>query len=193
MNASRSSEKIAPPGSTRRRRNSSRARFSSLLLSLTCEIRRQQLELPVVDEVIAETGKDLGVKVIGLETMDEQLDVLSSIEPSLAATFLVGAAKRPGVTDDAYVTLLSLYAQKKPGEILPVLEASEVFSPQEIKAQDDFTNRLLGSRNKIMVERMKPLLDAGGAFVAVGALHLIGKGGLIALLRADGFDVTAVR
>jgi uncharacterized protein YbaP (TraB family) len=165
--------------------------LAALTAAPLCELQRQQLELPIVDEVIARTGKELGVRIVALETMEEQTEVLASMDPSLAAVVLIDAAKRPALVDDVYATLLSLYAQQKPGEILPVIDASNVFTPEETKAQDDFANHLLGARNKIMAERMKPLLDAGGAFVAVGALHLVGKGGLIELLRGDGYAVTA--
>jgi uncharacterized protein YbaP (TraB family) len=167
--------------------------LAALTAAPPCEIQRQQGELPIVDEVIARTGKEFGVKVVGLETMEEQTEVLSSMDPSLAAIVLLDAVRRPGLTDDLYATLLSLYVQQEPGEILAVIDASRLFTPEETKAQDAFADHLLGARNKIMAERMKPLLDAGGAFVAVGALHLVGKGGLVALLRAEGFGVTAAR
>ncbi len=166
--------------------------LAALTAAPPCELRRQQLDLPIVDVVIAQTGKDLGVKVVGLETMDEQMDILSSIEPSLAATVLVSAARRPDFYSDVYATLLDLYALKRPGEILPVADASEILNPGESRAEDAFTAHLLGARNEIMTARMAPLLDDGPAFVAVGALHLIGKDGLIELLRARGFRVTNV-
>jgi uncharacterized protein len=43
-----------------------------------------------------------------------------------------------------------------------------------------------------MAERIAPLLKGGGAFIAVGALHLPGKTGLIERLRAEGYTVTKV-
>lgn len=40
-----------------------------------------------------------------------------------------------------------------------------------------------------MAERAAPLLEKGGAFIAVGALHLPGKEGLIERFRALGYTV----
>jgi hypothetical protein len=37
-----------------------------------------------------------------------------------------------------------------------------------------------------------PMLGEGGAFIGVGALHLVGKDGLVALYRAAGYTVTAI-
>jgi uncharacterized protein YbaP (TraB family) len=43
-----------------------------------------------------------------------------------------------------------------------------------------------------MAERAAPILAGGNVFMAVGALHLPGKDGLVELLRRQGFTVTAV-
>ncbi|MFQ5468324.1 MAG: TraB/GumN family protein, partial [Kiloniellaceae bacterium] len=50
--------------------------------------------------------------------------------------------------------------------------------------------RFNDDRNKLMARRMEPFLRAGGAFVAIGALHLPGDTGLVSLLRARGYRVT---
>jgi hypothetical protein len=36
------------------------------------------------------------------------------------------------------------------------------------------------------------MLQEGGVFIAVGALHLTGKRGLVALMREAGYTVTAI-
>ena len=38
----------------------------------------------------------------------------------------------------------------------------------------------------------EPLLEQGRVFIAIGALHLPGKQGLVALLREAGYTVTPV-
>ncbi len=43
-----------------------------------------------------------------------------------------------------------------------------------------------------MCDGALPHLDKGGAFIAVGALHLPGKTGLVSLLREAGYTLTAI-
>jgi len=45
-------------------------------------------------------------------------------------------------------------------------------------------------RNILMLNRMQPYLKKGNTFFAVGALHLIGKGGLLRLLESQGYKLT---
>jgi uncharacterized protein len=46
--------------------------FLAILTGLPkCEAERESLNLPEVDQFLAETGRDLGVKVIGLETAED--------------------------------------------------------------------------------------------------------------------------
>ncbi len=53
-------------------------------------------------------------------------------------------------------------------------------------------NELVAKRNQLMLERALPLLDAGGSFIAVGAVHQMGPDGLVALLQQRGSRVTAL-
>jgi hypothetical protein len=43
-----------------------------------------------------------------------------------------------------------------------------------------------------MVDRMQPFLDAGGAFIAIGAMHLPGDDGVLSLLANKGYEISAV-
>ncbi len=155
-----------------------------------CESLRQAADLPIVDNVIAETAKDLGVKVAALETFEEQGATLAALNPSDAAAILVSGAKKPGLDEDAYATLLDFYVAGRPLEAVPVVEASGLLSKEEIAAENSFSLLLLGDRNHVMAERAKPMIEAGGAFIAVGAFHLAGKDGLVSLFRAQGWQAT---
>ncbi|MBV9908778.1 MAG: TraB/GumN family protein [Hyphomicrobiales bacterium] len=155
-----------------------------------CEAAREAEDLPEVDQFLAQTGKDLGVKVVGLETPEEQLDAIAALRPEIAATLLILAARDPSLNDDLYATMLRLYRESRPAEILAISDAVEGLSDSERAAQDEFMRDLLQDRNSTMAERAAPLLASGGAFIAVGALHLSGKTGLVERFRADGYTVT---
>jgi uncharacterized protein len=165
--------------------------FLAVLTALpACEVSREALDLPEVDQLLAETAKDAGVKVIGLETPEEQLDAIATVRPETAGALLAVAAREPGMSDDLYATMLRLYRESRPAEILPISDAIGGLTEAERAAQDEFMRVLLVGRNSVMAERAAPLLAAGGAFIAVGALHLSGKDGLIERFRADGYTVT---
>jgi len=50
-----------------------------------------------------------------------------------------------------------------------------------------FVKRVLYDRSVVMAFRMQRQLRYGNAFVAIGALHLQGARGVLALLETDGF------
>jgi uncharacterized protein YbaP (TraB family) len=157
-----------------------------------CESEGALAGLPEVDQLIAETAKALGVPILALETVDEQLSSLSGVSPEIAAALLGAAARLPSLNDDSYVTLLALYKQKRPARAVAILDALPGLTPQERAADAEFLRVLLIGRNETMMERAAPLLAKGGAFIAVGALHLPGKGGLIERARAAGYQVTKI-
>jgi uncharacterized protein YbaP (TraB family) len=166
-----------------------------LMISLAlpaCETEAQAKGLPMVDEFLADDAIAHKVPVVGLESIDEQMKIIADVPEDVAALQLKIAARDPAYSDGAYATLLSLYGQKRPAAVIAYLDLPSRLSDAERKSNDEMTKLLLGDRNAHMAERAQPLLDRGGAFIAVGALHLSGKGGLVELLRARGYQVSKV-
>ena len=165
--------------------------FLAIATSLpSCEAEGQKQGLPEVDDTIARIGQSKGVPVIALETIAEQVAAIAGTPPKLAAEMLIATARSPELDDDAYVTLLHLYEEKHPARALAVLDAVPGIPEGDRTAERDFTKLLLVGRNEVMAERAAPRLEAGGAFIAVGALHLSGKEGLVERFRALGYRVT---
>jgi len=51
---------------------------------------------------------------------------------------------------------------------------------------------LLNDRNKNWVGQLKKIMKKEAVFVAVGAGHLVGEQGLIALLRKEGYNLRPI-
>ena len=88
-------------------------------------------------------------------------------------------------------TTKALYLEGDIAMLLPLVRA---YAPQTYdgKGHAEFQELLIAGRNRIMAGRAADHLEKGNAFMAVGALHLPGETGLIALLRQRGFTLEPV-
>lgn len=86
-------------------------------------------------------------------------------------------------------TTTALYLKGEIGLIMPSLRK---IVPDSLSEEDYelFLKYLISDRNQVMADRAVPIIDKGNTFIAVGALHLPGKVGIIELLRAKGYRVT---
>ena len=152
-----------------------------------CEQERQKRELPIFDSALTERARRAGTRIAALETADEQLAVLSAIPPDISSRILVGVARKTVSLDDGLATLTGLYLNHRSGMPLNPLMSWLLFGPTSSPA---FVRTVVGNRNQVMRQRARPILENGNALIAVGALHLAGEGGLVALFRQDGYTVT---
>ena len=151
--------------------------FLAILTALPkCEAERETLNMPEVDQFLAETARDARVKVIGLETAEEQLAAIASMRPQVVAALLTLAARDPGSERQSVCNDAQALSGKPTGRNPSTRDALGGLSEAERAAQDEFMRALLQGRNATMVERAAPLLASGGAFIAVGALASCGQG-----------------
>ena len=154
---------------------------SMLLATSDCE-RKQ----------VAEEAKKHGLTVKGLETIEQQLESLASIADDQQVAMLKVGIKYADRTDDLMESIVQMYLRREIGAAMPFQLALAAESGVPASAFDDFKKGLLSDRNVRMRDAAEPLLQDGSAFIAVGALHLVGPTGLVALLRERGYTVTAV-
>ncbi len=165
---------------------------STLLAISDCERRQIEAGLPVVDMRLAEHAKEKGIQVVGLETIELQLAALASVPDDEQLQMLKVGLAYADRTSDMLETLLQLYLKRQMGAAMPFQIALAEKSGFTAAAFNGFQKALLVDRNAGMAKKAAALMDKGQAFVAVGALHLPGKTGLVALLREAGYTVTAV-
>ncbi|MGV3637336.1 MAG: TraB/GumN family protein [Flavobacteriales bacterium] len=139
----------------------------------------------VLDQFLQRRGTSNGQRVIGIETMNEQMAAIDAIPLEEQARMLLDHVDHqgyPGITD----AMLDAYARQDLEALLEVGEQAGGM-PEELERS------LLTERNTRMVQRMDTLLRAGDpVFFLIGAAHLPTPTGLIAGLRAQGHTVEAV-
>ncbi|UHD18383.1 TraB/GumN family protein [Thiocapsa bogorovii] len=129
-----------------------------------------------------------GKRVEGLETMTEQLTVFDALPESDQITLLRETLASRDQLPRIFEALTAAYLKRDIDELQRLSEQHLADSDPRLAAL--FQRVVIDSRNLRMVERMAPLLDEGGWFIAIGALHLPGDQGVVALLRQRNHRVT---
>ena len=167
--------------------------LSGTMLSISaCETARERSGLKALDMRIEADAKAKGIPVVGLETAEEQFRSMAGISRDAQIANLKLALEWRSQLDDFSETLISLYGQRRVASLFPLIEEMIGDPALAHLALDDFEVRLITDRNLRMRDRMLPLLEKGRAFIAVGALHLIDRNGLVELLRTAGYKLTPV-
>jgi hypothetical protein len=167
--------------------------IAGLVALPACEMARKAEGVEFLDIKIATTARDQGKQLLGLESIGEQMEAMADLPIEFHIRGLVETIKLADLMPDIMATMTDLYLEGEIAQIMPVVLAA---GPEEL--EDDasgyaaFEERIVRMRNHVMAGRAAPILDAGNAFVAVGALHLPGKEGLVALLQDAGYTVTAI-
>jgi uncharacterized protein YbaP (TraB family) len=133
----------------------------------------------------------LGKRVIGLETVDQQVGALAGMPEATQVYLLRTSLATLDTHVDQWEVLHRLYLGRDLGAALPFAMHLVEQAGFESAPFARFERDLIEKRNITMRDGALPLLREGNSFIAVGALHLPGKLGLVELLRAEGFTVTA--
>lgn len=142
-----------------------------------------------LDSYFQHVGVEKNKEIIGLETVDQQIDLLfKSFTIKRQAELLVETIKH---NDKAVAQIEELNALYKAGKLDELYKMSS-----EKNHSFDFSafemERLLDARNTAWAETLDALMREKKCFVAVGALHLPGENGLLKLLRSKGFRIKAL-
>jgi len=126
-----------------------------------------------------------GLKVIGLETLEQQLAFLEEMPMAMQLSLLDQAIAESGRVKDAHDQMVDAYLENNLVQLQALSE--EEFQTIGSEERDYFFQAGILNRNQHMLETLLPQLEGNSIFVAVGALHLPGEGGLLDLLRRGGY------
>ena len=130
-------------------------------------------------------------RIIGLETPEAHFDILDDVPESDQLILLRSTlVKTPEQKGEEYAKIVDAYLNKD----FPTLMAEDQVSMDGLapEAGKRLMYLLLQKRNVGMTERIRQEMKKGSVFVAVGASHLPGEQGIIALLRKAGYRVTGI-
>lgn len=154
-------------------------------LNMPKSVTNQFLDLILYRRAVAR-----GLPVHALETIPEQVAVFDKLPLSQQIMLLDEAIANYENAGALIDTLIDLYLARD-------LSGLQAINNQQLQQGNtqlaaEIQQRLITSRNLRMEKRMQPILQEGHAFIAVGALHLPGKQGILNLLQRQGYRVQDV-
>ncbi len=134
---------------------------------------------------IAEAASKSGKEITGLESAEEQIQLLDNIPIDSVVAELMRVVRGEAYESSELDNLMTAYQNQD-------IEAVYQFILTEDIPGDDL-NIFIDERNQKWIERMTERMEQKPIFFAVGAGHLWGDKGLISLLRKEGYTVEPVR
>lgn len=124
------------------------------------------------------------MEILGLETVEQQLTLLNKepIDSQLAA--MRKMVNNFDSSKQMMNEMIQIYLKKDVNALYQFMKEKAV--------NDNFESNMLIKRNKNWVPKMKKVMKESPSFFAVGAGHLGGKSGVLALLSKKGYQVEPI-
>lgn len=136
-----------------------------------------------VDQHFAKRANDGGKPIVGLETLLEQLGYLASVGDNQTLMLESTLDELPDL-EKGFAEVMKAWQDGDQATLINLLK--EEMAPPKLQAWLEQT--LLAERNRNWVKKWPGLPNE--SFIVVGALHLYGEQGLLALLEQQGWRIT---
>ena len=125
--------------------------------------------------------------IVEIESIDEQIKLFNALSADQQDAFLLATANEIGKLKPQIQKLFQAWNAGDATAMDAIAHEDEKEHP-ELKPTMD---AILTKRNKTMADRIAQFLESGRTyFVVVGSAHYVGDAGIVALLRAQGYEVT---
>lgn len=142
-----------------------------------------------LDTQIQQRAAAANLPVKGLETMEEQFDILMNAPIMDQVDDLMEAVRNDSKSGEKAKKLADAYMTENLDAISEML-----FKDEDMDPDDPMFKRLFDNRNASWVKKLTTdILPSSKVFVAVGVGHLVGDKGLIKALQEAGYTVTPVK
>jgi len=139
-----------------------------------------------VEQQLERRAQTDGKPTSGLETVTEQLGVFETLSPEDQARFLDLVVTEMHEVESETQSVVAAWRTGDARKLAALLG-------DEYKSFPTLYRTLVTDRNRRWLPQIEKLLkDKDNYLVVVGALHLVGDGGLLELMRKDGFAAEAL-
>jgi uncharacterized protein YbaP (TraB family) len=135
-----------------------------------------------LDEHLWNYAREAGKELRGVETLQEQMQVLAGIPLEMQLQMLMDCCRNISRFRQHLLHLAALYEKQDTQQLYKVVK----------KNARGLRKVLLYQRNAVMAERIAAMAREQTTFSAIGAAHLGGRKGVICLLKEQGFRVQPV-
>lgn len=138
-----------------------------------------------VDMEILTLAKAQNKPIKGLETIEFQMSVFDSIPYQIQAKSLLKTIDSIETYRGFFTKMVTIYKKQQVNKIMELIADTAYAAAMD-------NDVMLKNRNENWVLQLKKTIPTTNIFLAVGAAHLFGKDGLIALLRKQGYTVQPI-
>jgi uncharacterized protein len=143
----------------------------------------------VLDMQLLDMARKNGAKVTGLESLQEQLNIFDKMALDKQVKILGDTACHYAIVESDFEKMKALYLAR---DLAGLYAYSQRYTLSDDELYNELIKKLLIDRNYTMAERMQPMLQEGNAFIAIGAMHLPGEEGVLALLAKNNYEISLV-
>jgi uncharacterized protein len=140
-----------------------------------------------IDHHFYSRARDDGRPIAGLETADFQVGLFTGMPEAMSKQMLAATLDE------------TTYSSQSPDELHRIWRTGDAVALEKLmkdlrQRHPELHQRLLVDRNRAWLPQLTERLNGEAAqLIVVGAAHCVGPEGLIALLRAQGFDLKAAQ
>ena len=149
----------------------------------------EDYEKTTLDQKLAERARDQHMRVMGLEGIEEQISVFDRIPLDTQVELLKHTLAHRDYFAAMIEPTIQAWMKRDLAGIRAISDRISVRFPQMAGHYRILFKRVVEDRSVVMAHRLFMPLREGGAFVAVGANHLYGSRGILALIERQGYRV----
>jgi uncharacterized protein YbaP (TraB family) len=145
-----------------------------------------------LDASLLSAARARRMALVGLELPAEQASAFDAIPIESQVALVRHLLRERSALDGDHAKTMRAWLDRDLGELMALARAPGREQPALAPHFARLARELVENRSAVMAHRLFMPLRRGGVFVAVGALHLPGERGLLALLRDQGYRVRRV-